>query len=282
MSLLKPRTAVRATFPFAPSTTSRTIRRGLAALITCTVLTPGMVAAQNAAVVNNKPIPLKRLDGVVQQMVSQGRPDTPELRAAIRDQLILRTVFVQEAERSGLTSDTEVQLQLEQAREDVLIRALISHHLAKVAPVTDDEIKREFDKRHGGAAEKEYRARHILVEREDEAKAIIEQLGKGARFEDLAKQSKDPGSAQQGGDLDWNTAETFVREFADAMAALEKGKFTLQPVRTQFGFHVIRLDDVRVAPPPPMGQVAPQIKQELERARIDKLQVDLRGAAKIQ
>jgi peptidyl-prolyl cis-trans isomerase C len=241
-----------------------------------------MVAAQNAAVVNNKPIPLKRLDGVVQQMVSQGRPDTPELRAAIRDQLILRTVFVQEAERSGLTSDTEVQLQLEQAREDVLIRALISHHLAKVAPVTDDEIKREFDKRHGGAAEKEYRARHILVEREDEAKAIIEQLGKGARFEDLAKQSKDPGSAQQGGDLDWNTAETFVREFADAMAALEKGKFTLQPVRTQFGFHVIRLDDVRVAPPPPMGQVAPQIKQELERARIDKLQVDLRGAAKIQ
>ncbi|MEN9762945.1 MAG: putative peptidyl-prolyl cis-trans isomerase Cbf2 precursor [Pseudomonadota bacterium] len=282
MSLLKPRTAVRATFPFAPSTTSSTIRRGLAALITCTVLTPGMVAAQNAAVVNNKPIPLKRLDGVVQQMVSQGRPDTPELRAAIRDQLILRTVFVQEAERSGLTSDTEVQLQLEQAREDVLIRALISHHLAKVAPVTDDEIKREFDKRHGGAAEKEYRARHILVEREDEAKAIIEQLGKGARFEDLAKQSKDPGSAQQGGDLDWNTAETFVREFADAMAALEKGKFTLQPVRTQFGFHVIRLDDVRVAPPPPMGQVAPQIKQELERARIDKLQVDLRGAAKIQ
>jgi peptidyl-prolyl cis-trans isomerase C len=282
MSLLQPRTSVRAAFSFAPSTNSRTIRHGLAALITCAVLAPGMVAAQNAAVVNNKPIPLKRLDGVVQQMVGQGRPDTPELRAAIRDQLILRAVFVQEAERSGLTSDAEVQLQLEQAREDVLIRALISHHLAKVAPVTDDEIKREFDKRHGGSAEKEYRARHILVEREDEAKAIIEQLGKGARFEDLAKQSKDPGSAQQGGDLDWNTAETFVREFADAMAALEKGKFTLQPVRTQFGFHVIRLDDVRVAPPPPMGQVAPQIKQELERARIDKLQVDLRGAAKIQ
>lgn len=282
MSLLQPRTAVRATFSFVPSATSRTIRRGLAALITCTVLTPVMAAAQNAAVVNNKPIPLKRLDGVVQQMVSQGRPDTPELRAAIRDQLILRAVFVQEAERSGLTSDADVQLQLEQAREDVLIRALISHHLAKVAPVTDAEIKREFDKRHGGSAEKEYRARHILVEREDEAKAIIEQLGKGARFEDLAKQSKDPGSAQQGGDLDWNTAETFVREFAEAMAALEKGKFTLQPVRTQFGFHVIRLDDVRVAPPPPMGQVAPQIKQELERARIEKLQVDLRGAAKVQ
>jgi peptidyl-prolyl cis-trans isomerase C len=159
---------------------------------------------------------------------------------------------------------------------------LISNHLAKVSPVTDEEIKREFDKRHAGAAEKEYRARHILVEREDEAKAIIEQLGKGARFEDLAKQSKDPGSAQQGGDLDWNTAETFVREFSDAMVALEKGKFTPQPVRTQFGFHVIRLDDVRVALPPPMGQVAPQIRQELERARIEKLQVDLRGAAKIQ
>lgn len=271
------------TKPVSALSCQRRLRSALrAAALACALGAPVTLFAQNAAVVNNKPIPLKRLDGVVQQMVSQGRPDTPELRSAIRDQLILRAVFVQEAERAGLVAGPDIQLQLEQAREDVLIRALITHHLTKVAPVTDDEVKREFDKRHAGSGEKEYRARHILVEREDQALAIIDQLNKGARFEELAKQSKDPGSAQNGGDLDWNTSDTFVREFSEAMVALEKGKVTPRPVRTQFGFHIIRLDDVRVAAPPPMGQVAPQIRQELERARIDKLQVDLRGAAKIQ
>ncbi len=237
--------------------------------------------AQNAAVVNNKPIPKQRVDDFVAALVAQGRPDTPELRAAVRDELIARELFVQEAEKKGLTRNADVQRQLDNLRQDVLIRALIRDHL-KAHPVKDDEIKAEYDKIRKQAGDKEYRARHVLVESEDEAKQIIDQLKKGAKFEDLAKKSKDTGSAQSGGDLDWNTPQTFVKEFSDAMVKLEKGKFTETPVKTQFGYHVIRLDDTREAKAPPLEEVRPQIQQEIERRRVQELQQSLRAKAKIQ
>ncbi|MCL4183669.1 MAG: peptidylprolyl isomerase [Burkholderiaceae bacterium] len=237
--------------------------------------------AQNAAVVNNKPIPKQKVDEFVEALVAQGRPDTPELRAAVRDELIARELFVQEAETKGLPRNTDVQRQLENVRQDILIRALIREHL-KANPVKDTELQAEYDKMRQQAGEKEYRARHILVESEDEAKRIIAQLKKGAKFEELAKKSKDTGSAQSGGDLDWNTPQTFVKEFSDAMVALEKGKTTEAPVKSQFGYHVIRLEDVREAKAPPLEQVRPQIQQELERRRVQQLQQDLRAKAKIQ
>ncbi len=237
--------------------------------------------AQNAAVVNNKPIPKQRVDDFVAALVAQGRPDTPELRAAVREELIARELFVQEAEKKGLTRNADVQRQLDNVRQDILIRALIRDHL-KANPIKDDEIKAEYDKIRAQAGDKEYHARHILVEKEDEAKDIIAQLKKGAKFEELAKKSKDTGSAQSGGDLDWNTPQTFVKEFSDAMVKLEKGKFTETPVKTQFGYHVIRLDDVREAKAPPLEQVRPQIQQELERHRVQALQQSLRAKAKIQ
>jgi len=237
--------------------------------------------AQNAAVVNNKPIPKQRVDDFVAALVAQGRPDTPELRAAVRDELIARELFVQEAEKKGLARNAEVQRQLDNLRQDVLIRALIRDHL-KANPVKDEEIKAEYDKVRKQAGDKEYRARHILVESEDEAKQIIDQLKKGAKFEDLAKKSKDTGSAQSGGDLDWNTPQTFVKEFSDAMVKLDKGKYTETPVKTQFGYHVIRLDDTREAKAPPLEEVRPQIQQEIERRRVQELQQSLRAKAKIQ
>ncbi len=237
--------------------------------------------AQNAAIVNNKPIPKERVDDFVQLLVAQGRPDTPELRAAVRDELIARELFVQQAEKKGLARNTDVQRQLENARQEILIRAAIRDHL-KSNPVTDQEIQAEYDRIKTQVGEKEYRPSHILVETEDEAKAIIAQLKKGAKFEELAKKSKDPGSAQSGGDLDWNTPGTFVKEFSDAMVRLEKGKFTETPVRSQFGYHVIRLDDVREAQAPALDQVRPQIQQELERERVQQLQQELRASAKIQ
>ena len=237
--------------------------------------------AQNAAVVNNKPIPKQKVDEFVEALVAQGRPDTPELRAAVRDELIARELFVQEAETKGLPRNTDVQRQLENVRQDILIRALIREHL-KANPIKDTELQAEYDKMRQQAGEKEYRARHILVESEDEAKRIIAQLKKGAKFEELAKKSKDTGSAQSGGDLDWNTPQTFVKEFSDAMVALEKGKTTEAPVKSQFGYHVIRLEDVREAKAPPLEQVRPQIQQELERRRVQQLQQDLRAKAKIQ
>lgn len=238
--------------------------------------------AQNAAVVNNKPIPKERVDEFVQVLAAQGRPDTPELRAAVRDELIARELFVQEAEKKGLARNSDVQKQIDNARQEILIRAMIRDHL-KAHPITDAEVQAEYDRVAAqGGGEKEYRPSHILVETEDEAKAIIAQLKKGAKFEDLAKKSKDPGSAQTGGDLDWNTPGTFVKEFSDAMVKLEKGKYTETPVKSQFGWHVIRLDDVREAKAPPLEQVRPQIQQELERKRVQQLQQDLRAKAKIQ
>ncbi len=244
---------------------------------------PPAAAPQPVAVVNGKPIAAHRLDDIVAQLASQGRPDTPELRSAIRDQLIIREIFAQEAENKGLARSPEVTRQLEQMREDLLIRALIQDHLANVEPVTDDDVSREYQRAHGSAGgEKEYRARHILVDKEEEARQIIAQLRKGEKFEALARRSRDVGSAQQGGDLDWATADTYVKEFSEAMVALQKGRFTDKPVRTQFGFHIIRLDDVRTVTPPPLAQVAQQIRQDLERARIERLQQSLRAKAKVQ
>ncbi len=259
-------------------------RRAVPAVIV--VLSLGAAAAahaQNAAIVNGKAIPKARVDEFVTALTQQGRPDTPELRTAVRDELIAREIFVQEAEKKGLTRSTEVARQLEQTRQDILIRAVIRDHL-KNNPVTDAEIKAEYDKlaKGAGGGDKEYRARHILVESEAEAKSIIEQLKKGAKFEELAKKSKDPGSASNGGDLDWNGPDTFVKPFSEAMVKLQKGQTTEAPVKTDFGWHVIRLDDVREPAPPPLEQVAPQIKQELERRKVQTLQSDLRAKARIQ
>ena len=260
------------------------LRRALPAVIAVlTVGAAGAAHAQNAAIVNGKAIPSARVDEFVAALTQQGRPDTPELRTAVRDELIAREIFVQEAERKGLTRSTDVARQLEQTRQDILIRAVIREHL-KNNPVTDAELKAEYDRLTKGAAggDKEYRARHILVETEAEAKSIVEQLKKGAKFEELAKKSKDPGSAANGGDLDWNGPDTFVKPFAEAMVKLEKGQLTEIPVKTDFGWHVIRLDDVREPAPPPLEQVAPQLKQEMERRRIQTLQNDLKAKARIQ
>lgn len=258
------------------------LRRALPAVIVALSLASGAAYAQNAAIVNGKAIPKSKLDEFVAALTQQGRPDTPELRNAVRDELIAREIFAQEAEKKGLARNPEVQRQLEQTRQDILIRAVIRDHL-KNNPVTDAEVKAEYDKLAKGAGgDKEYRARHILVETEAEAKSVIEQLKKGVKFEELAKKSKDPGSAEKGGDLDWNGPETFVKPFSEAMVKLEKGKYTDIPVKTDFGWHVIRLDDVREPAPPPMEQVGPQIKQELERRRVQTLQTDLKAKARIQ
>ncbi|MFN8841262.1 MAG: peptidylprolyl isomerase [Burkholderiales bacterium] len=259
-------------------------RRTLAAVIAVlSISVAGAAHAQNAAIVNGKAIPKSRVDEFVAALTQQGRPDTPELRTAVRDELIAREIFVQEAERKGLTRNAEVARQLDQTRQDILIRAVIRDHL-KTNPVTDADVKAEYDKLTKTAAggDKEYRARHILVESEAEAKSIIDQLKKGAKFEELAKKSKDPGSAANGGDLDWNGPDTFVKPFSEAMVRLQKGQTTDTPVKTDFGYHVIRLDDVRDQAPPPLEQVGPQIKQELERRRIQTLQTDLKAKARIQ
>lgn len=250
------------------------------AALACTLALP--VAAQNLAIVNGKPLPKARLDALADQVKKSGRPVTPDMQGQLREEVIAREVFMQEASKRGLDASDDYKNQLELARQTILIRELFAD-FQKKNPVTDAEIKAEYDKFVAANAGKEYRARHILVEKEDEAKAIIANLKKGAKFEDLAKkQSKDPGSAANGGDLDWANPQGFVPEFSKAMIGLKKGELTQAPVKSQFGFHVIRLDDVREAQLPPLDQVKPQIAQSLQQQKLGQFQDDLRGKAKIE
>ena len=239
------------------------------------------VLAQNLAVVNGKKVPSSRVDVMVKQMVAQGQQDSPQLRAMIKEELINREILIQEADKMGLGNTPEVKNQLEIARQSIVIRSLVADFLKK-NPVKDDDIKAEYDKFKAQAGDKEYHARHILVEKEDEAKAIIAKLKSGSKFEDLAKQSKDPGSAARGGDLDWAAPASYVKPFSDAMIALQKGQITETPVQSQFGFHVIKLEDVRAAKIPTLEEVKPQISESLQQKKLQAFQQDLRKKAKVQ
>ena len=231
--------------------------------------------------VNGKTIPKSRLDFIVKQRSAQGQPDNAQARSAILDNLISQEVVAQEAERRGFGKNADVRAQLDLAREQVLVQALIQEYL-KTHPVKDEELLSEYNKVKASRGEKEYKARHILVDKDNEANEIIAQLKKGAKFEDLAKQSKDPGSKDKGGDLDWNPPGTFVKPFAEALTKLEKGKYTETPVQTQYGWHVIQLDDVRSAQFPPFDSVKQQIHSMLQERQVQKYVGELRAKAKIQ
>ena len=240
------------------------------------------VLAQNVAIVNGKAVPKSRVDALAQQIARSGRPVTPEMEAQLKEEVIAREIFIQEAQKQGLDASEDFKTQIELARQTLLIRELFGN-FQKANPVTDAEIKAEYDKFAAANAGKEYKARHILVEKESEAKAIIAQLKKGGKFEDIAKKaSKDPGSGAKGGDLDWAGAGNYVAEFSQALAALTKGKLTETPVKTQFGFHIIRLDDVRDAQLPKFEEVKPQITQQMQQQKMNKFQEDLRAKAKVE
>ena len=238
--------------------------------------------AQNIAVVNGKPVPSSRVEVLKQQVERSGRPVTPDVLAQIKEELVAREIFMQEAKKRGLDATDDYKNQIELARQTILIRELFAD-FQKKNPVTDADIQAEYDKFVAANGGKEYRARHILVEKEDEAKALIADIKKGAKFEDLAKKaSKDPGSGANGGDLDWAAAGSYVPEFSGAMVKLDKGQMTDTPVKSQFGFHIIRVDDVREAQLPKLEEVKPQIAQQLQQQKLSGFQESLRAKAKIQ
>jgi peptidyl-prolyl cis-trans isomerase C len=240
------------------------------------------VAAQNVAIVNGKPVPKARVDMLQQQLAKAGRPVTPEMQGQLKDEVIAREIFLQEAQKRGLDASDDYKAQMELARQTILIRELFADY-QKNNPVTDAEIKAEYDKFAAANGGKEFKARHILVEKEDEAKKLIADLKKGQKFEDLAKkQSKDPGSGANGGDLDWATAASYVPEFAEAMVKLKKGELTQAPVKSQFGWHVIRVDDIREAQLPKLEEVKPQIAQQLQQQKLAQFQEGLRKSAKVE
>jgi peptidyl-prolyl cis-trans isomerase C len=238
--------------------------------------------AQNIAIVNGKAVPKARLDALAQQVAKSGRPVTPDVQAQMREAVIVREIFAQEAEKLGLVGSDDFKSQMEIARQSILITSLIEDFKKKNA-VTDAELKGEYDKFSAANGGKEYKARHILVEKEAEAKAIIASLKKGGKFEDIAKkQSKDSGSGANGGDLDWANPSSYVAEFTEAMLKLNKGQMTDAPVKTQFGFHIIRVDDIRTAQLPSFDELKPQIAQQIEQQRLAAYQQGLRDKAKVE
>ncbi|KQM75480.1 peptidylprolyl isomerase [Xylophilus sp. Leaf220] len=238
--------------------------------------------AQNIAVVNGKAVPKSRADVLSQQVAKSGRPITPEVEQQIKDEVIAREVFLQEAQKQGLEGTEDFKNQMELARQTVLIRDLFAGWVAK-NPVTDAEAKAEYDKVVAANGGKEYKAHHILVEKESDAKDIIARLKKGAKFEDIAKkQSKDTGSGANGGELDWANPSSYVQEFTEALVKLKKGQVTDTPVKSQFGYHVIRLDDTREAKLPSFDEVKPQLMQQLQGQKLAKYQEELRAKAKVE
>jgi peptidyl-prolyl cis-trans isomerase C len=256
----------------------------LSALISAALLSSVVAPAfaQNVAIVNGKPVPTARVEALAQQLAKAGRPVSPEMMGQLKEEVIARELFMQEAQRQGLDANDDFKAQMELSRQAILIRELFGT-FQKNNPVTDDEIKAEYDKFVAANSGKEYRARHILVEKEEQAKAIIASIKKGAKFEDIAKkQSKDPGSGANGGDLDWASPGNYVKEFSDAMVKLTKGKLLDTPVKSQFGYHVVRLDDVRDVKFPSIEEVKPQIAQQLGQQKLMKFQEELRAKAKIE
>ena len=220
--------------------------------------------------------PSPYFDFMLKQRTSQGQPDTPELRQAIRDELNTRELLVREAKKQGLDKSPGMKAEMDLTAQTVLVRAFMADYL-KAHPVPDDVLHKEYDQIRSQMGDKEYKVRHILVEKEDEAKDIIASLQKGDKFEKLAERSKDTGSKANGGDLDWNVPSNFVKPFADAMVGLQKGKFTTTPVQTQFGWHVIQLDDVRDAKVPGFDEVKPQLAQRMQGQVVEKYLRELRS-----
>ncbi|MFZ6730412.1 peptidylprolyl isomerase [Undibacterium sp. Ji42W] len=244
------------------------------------------VMAQDVAKVNGKGIPASQLEAIVKQAVTQGRQtDSPQLRDALKERLIAREVMIQEAEKGGFAKNADVKQALESARQSILVEALMIDYLKK-NPVTDAEVKAEYEKAKLQAGDKEYHAFHIMLDTEDEAKVIISKLKSGAKFEELAKQSKDQGTASKGGDLDWSVPSNWPPAFAQAVTKLQKGQFTETPVKITDAqgkdkFHVVKLDDTRTAKLPTLEEFKQQYFGEMQQLRVQAYQQTLISKAKI-
>lgn len=251
---------------------------------------------KNVAIVNGIGIPQSRLDFVAksqlaQSQAQQGQPgqqplqDSPEFRNNLREILITREILFQEAVRRKLDKNLDYQTQLDLARQQIILAVLIEDLSKKLAP-TDADVRKEYERvkaEHGGEMGKQYKARHILVKEEADANQIIVDLDAGGDFAAIAKEkSEDTGTKEQGGELDWSEAESYVQPFGEALKKLKKGERTKEPVKTSYGYHIIELEDIKSVPFPDFDQVKPQIKQQLATKMRDDYIADLRTKAKIQ
>jgi peptidyl-prolyl cis-trans isomerase C len=251
-------------------------------LLTLALASSGIAFAQNAAIVNGQSVPSELVDFIVKEQVKRGQPETDELRATIRQELVNQEVMRQEAVKKGLASNKEVKFQLQMMNQAIMANAL-REDFYKNHKVTDAQVNEQYKKLSTLMSGNEYRASHILVKTEDEAKDIITKLEKGAKFSDLAKEkSSDTGSAQNGGDLDWANPNSFVPEFSKALVELKKGEYSKTPVKSQFGYHVILLTDTREAKAPALADIRPQLEQKMLNDEWTKYQQELMTKAKVK
>jgi peptidyl-prolyl cis-trans isomerase C len=233
------------------------------------------------ATVNGQVLNQELLD-VFSQAVMGGsqQPPTDEQKTQMIDQLVNMTLAAQAADKDGLAKDPKVQARLELLRTQVLAEAASEKYI-KSHPASESEIKAEYDAQVA-AMPKEYKARHILVDAKEKAEAIIAKLEAGADFAKLAASDSKDSSGKNGGDLGWFSPQTMVKPFADAVAALQKGQYTKQPVQSEFGWHVILLEDVRSPEVPEFEQVKPQVEMFTQRKKLQAYLDELRKTAKIQ
>jgi peptidyl-prolyl cis-trans isomerase C len=257
------------------------MKRALLSLSLFALATVPAIAHAQIAKVNGKAIPANRAEVLMANQLAQGQAKTPELEAAVKEELVRREVLAQAAVAKGMDKKSDVQAQVELARQGVLIGAYLNE-FARGVKIGDEDVKKEYDTLKGALGDKEYKARHILVDKEEDAKAIIDKLKKGEKFEELAKASKDPGSKDKGGELGWANKGSYVPPFAEAMTKLAKGKYTEAPVQSNFGWHVIQLDDMRELKAPNFDDVKPQIVQRMRQMAVEKHILDLRAKAKVE
>jgi peptidyl-prolyl cis-trans isomerase C len=252
----------------------------ISAALIGTLVLPFSVMAQNVAVVNGKPVPAARVDALIKTATHGQQEATPEMRQQAKDQVVIREIFAQEAEKQGIAATADYKSQLELLRQSLLINTMFQNYV-KAHPISDADAQVEYNKIKAEQSGTEYHTRHILVDSEDEAKKLIAQIKAGAKFEDLAKKnSKDTQSAENGGDLDWAKPTSYVPEFAAALQGLQKGQMTETPVKTQFGYHIIRVEDTRVAQFPSFDEVKDKVKQQMEQVKLQEYQEKLRTSAK--
>ena len=254
-------------------------KTSLTLLLAVTAAFATTAAFAQVAKVNGVSIPQSRSDILLKEVTSQGRPDSPELRTMIKQELVSREVMAQEAVKMGLNKNPEVSAQLDIARQNVLVGAFLNEAAKRNVP-SEDALKKAYERFKDSPAANEYRARHILVASEAEAKEIITRLKAGADFAKIAaEKSIDEGTKAQGGDLNWSPPARYVRPFAEALARLKKGDMTEAPVQTNFGWHVIRLEDIR---PLSYEAIKPQLQQVVQRENVQKVVEDLRAKAKVE
>jgi peptidyl-prolyl cis-trans isomerase C len=239
-------------------------------------------SASARIVVNGVTIPQSRVDAMNKELNMQGQPDNAERQNAVREELVNREILAQAAAKRGLDKNPDIQAQMDMARQAVLVRALFESEV-KTNPITDADLQKQYEQFKGSMGTNEYKVAHILVDKEEDAKQIIDALNKGGDFAKIAKErSKDPGSKENGGDLDWGPSARYVKPFSDAVTTQPKGKISAAPVKTDFGYHVIRVDDVRTAEMPKFEDIKPQIAQQMEQQKMQEYQKGLRDKAKVQ